>query len=86
MANTIPSGVYFGFTKTELKEEFERYKAAVKTSGSDLVGSQVNGQSYSFGPRNDMSLGQWQIALQDALAYFDEACPVPSGNEVVRLC
>lgn len=86
MADTIPTGIYFGFTKAELKTELERYKAAVKTSGSELAAAQQNGQSYSFGPRQDMSLGEWQIELQAALAYFDEACYPPGSDVVVRLC
>jgi hypothetical protein len=73
MAQTIPSGVYFGFTKTELQTELTRYKAAVKTSASNLIGASQNGQSYSFGPRQDMSLSDWQQELQQALAFFDLA-------------
>ena len=84
MSQTIPSGIYFGFTKTEMKTELERYKAAVKTSGSELLSASQNGQSYSFGPRNDMSLSEWQIAIQDALSFFEEACPPPSSDVVVR--
>ena len=85
MSQTIPGGIYFGFTKAELRLELTRYKDAVKTSGSNLAGAQQNGQSYSFGPRQDMSLAEWQIALQDALAYFGEAEDAPSPNVVVRM-
>ncbi len=86
MAQTIPSGVYFGFTKTELQTELERYKDAVKTSASSLQGASQNGQSYSFGPRQDMNLAEWQQELQAALAYFGLAeCP-PRDRQVVRLC
>lgn len=70
MSQTIPSGVYFGFTLLELKQELIRYKNAVKESGSDLLGASVNGQSFNFGPRRDMSLTDWQQELQAALAYF----------------
>lgn len=76
MAQTIPSGVYFGFTKAELQTELTRYKEAIKTSGSTLQGASQNGQSYSFGPRQDMSLSDWQQALQDALSFFDLADPL----------
>jgi len=76
MAQTIPGGIYFGFTKAELQTELTRYKAAVKTSGSNLQGASQNGQSYSFGPRQDMILSEWQQALQDALSYFDLADPL----------
>lgn len=85
MAQTIPSGVYFGFTKTELQTELERYKDAVKTSGTNLQGASQNGQSYTWGPRQDMSLAEWQIALQEALSFFSLAECVPQNREVVRL-
>lgn len=84
MSNTVPSGPYFGFTKPELDAELQRYKAAVKQSGSRLAGASVNGQSYTFGPRADMSLAEWQQALQAALAYFGAADPAPADIEVVR--
>lgn len=81
---TIPSGVYFGFTKAELQAELVRYKAAVKQAGSRLAGASQNGQSYSFGPRSDLTLEGWQIELQAALAYFGEADEPPGNNVVVR--
>lgn len=76
MAQTIPSGIYFGFSKSELQTELARYKAAVKTSGSNLQGASQNGQSYSFGPRQDMTLSEWQEAIQNALSFFDLADPL----------
>jgi hypothetical protein len=82
MPDTIPSGPYFGFTKPELDAELVRYKAAVKQSASRLAGASVNGQSYTFGPRADMSLAEWQIALQAALAHFGAADPAPSDTIV----
>lgn len=84
MPDTIPSGPYFGFTLPELRQELVRYKAAVKQAGSPLAGASVNGQSFSFGPRRDMSLSEWQIALQDALAHFGEADAAPGSTAVVR--
>jgi hypothetical protein len=86
MASTVPTGIYFGFTKPELDTELSRYKTAVKQSADRLIGAGVNGQSFTFGPRGDMSLEQWQQELQAALAYFG-AAEVPSGNaQVVRFC
>jgi hypothetical protein len=86
MASTVPTGIYFGFTKPELNDELARYKAAVKQSGSNLVGAGINGQSFTFGPRGDMSLEQWQQELQAALAYFGDG-DAPSGSaQVVRFC
>ena len=66
-----------------MQTELARYVASVKTTASGLVGASQNGQSYSFGPRSDLSLQQWQIEIQDALSYFDLADPVPTSNEVV---
>ncbi len=84
MSQTIPSGPYFGFTKTELQTELERYKSAVKQSGSSLIGASQSGQSYQWGPRGDWNLAEWQDNLQAALAFFGLAdCP-PGSNEVVR--
>lgn len=84
MSLTIPSGPYFGFTLPELQAELARYKAAVKTSASPLAGASQNGQSYQFGPRQDMSLAEWQVALQAALAFFGRADEPPGSDEVVR--
>jgi len=81
---TIPSGPYFGFTLAELQAELVRYKAEVKKVGSRLAGASQNGQSYSFGPRSDMTLAEWQEELQAALAYFGEADEPPGSNVVVR--
>lgn len=67
---TVPTGPYFGFTLAELNLELLRYKAARKTSFTRLVGSSVNGNSYSFGDRTDGSLDEWQAALQAALNYI----------------
>lgn len=84
MAPTIPSGVYFGFTLAELNTELDRYKESVKLIGSSLAAASQNGQSYTFGPRQDLSLAEWQLALQDALSYFGTVEPPPTTNEVVQ--
>jgi len=84
VAQTIPSGPYFGFTAPELDAELVRYKAAVKQSGSRLAGASQSGQSYQFGPRGDWSLADWQEHLQAALAYFGAADEPPGSNVVVR--
>lgn len=84
MAQTIPSGVYFGFSKAEIQTELTRYKEAVKTSSSNLQGASQNGQSYSFGSRQDMTLAEWQVAIQEALSYFDLAECLPGRDAVVR--
>lgn len=83
-AQTIPTGPYFGFTLVELRAELARYKEEVKSSGNRLAGSSQNGQSYTFGPRADLSLAEWQTELQAALAYFGAADEPPSSDVVVR--
>lgn len=65
----VQFGPYFSFSKTELDTELARYKAALKASaGSNLQGSSIVGESYSFGPRQDWSLAQWQEHIQGAYA------------------
>lgn len=85
MAQTIPSGPYFGFTQAELTAELTRYKQAVRQSGSRLAGASQSGQSYQFGPRGDWTLEEWQVQLQAALAYFGAADEVAAARTVVRL-
>lgn len=81
--NAVPTGPYFGFTKPELDAELIRYKAEVKKRGSSLTSASVNGQSFQFGARRDGSLEEWQIALQEALAFFGAAdCPPPTSVPV----
>ena len=83
MAQTVPFGVYFGFTLSELKAELVRYKAEVVKAGSRLAGASQNGQSYSFGARSDMTLHEWSMELQAALAYFGYAdAPLPPQTAV----
>lgn len=80
----VPSGPYFGFTKAELYEELDRYKAARKLAGSDLASTSVSGQSFTFGPRRDWSLDQWAAAIQAALCRLEPdtflAADVPSDR------
>lgn len=83
MALTIPTGVYFGFTKAEIQAELERYKTEVKASGSGLSGASQNGQSYTFGKREDMTLAQWQEELQAAMAFFGLAYDLAPPSTVI---
>src|SRR4051812_30969204 len=80
MAQTIPTGIYFGFTKAEVLTELERYKTEVKSAATGLAGASQNGQSYTFGERDDMTLAEWSEELQAAMAFFglayDPAPPV----------
>lgn len=69
-SEVVPTGPYFGFTRKEMLAELERYKKARKRSGSNLLSSNINGQSFTFGPRQDWSLDEWQIAIQCSLYYI----------------
>lgn len=68
---TVPTGPYFGFTLAEMEIELERHKADRKRSGSNLISSSVNGQSFTFGNRADGSLEQRGQDIQAALYYLD---------------
>lgn len=79
----VPHGPYFGFTKAELNAELTRYKTAVSGAGSELLGASVNGQSYTFGPRRDWSLAQWQEQLQKAMSLLDPERVNPVRNTML---
>ena len=67
--SVVQAGPYFAFTRTELDAELARYKAAVQAgAGSNLQSAGLVGESYSFGPRQDWSLAQWQEHIQGAYA------------------
>ena len=55
-----------GFTLSEMEDELARYKEAVKAAGSDIASISYGGDSYTYGPRRDMNLEQWQQAIQTA--------------------
>lgn len=81
----VPAGPYRGFIKAELLGEEARLRDARKAAASNLIGASVNGNSYSFGPRQDMTLQQWTDAVYDALAFFDPAtyAPAPSNSAAI---
>jgi hypothetical protein len=83
-SNKVQTGLYAGFTKAEMVAEFARYKAALQSSGSRLVGSSVSGQTFQFGPRADMSLSAWGRAVRTALAQVDPDFLAPSSTIAVR--
>lgn len=85
LSNRVISGPYLGFTKAELLDELDRYKAAAKLAGSRLTGSTVNGQSFTFGPRGDWSLAQWSKQLQAALSLVDPTYRPPSQTIRARM-
>lgn len=84
LSNRVMTGIYAGFTRAEMLTEWERYKAALKKSGSRLMGASVNGQSFQFGPRSDMSLTSWGRAVRMALSQVDPDWIGPSSTIAVR--
>lgn len=81
---TVQTGPYAGFTKAEIEAEWARYKAQLTASGSRLVGSSVDGQSFQFGPRGDWSLARWGRALRAALAQVAPDFIAPASQIAVR--
>lgn len=84
VSNKVLTGMYAGFTRAEMKVEFQRYKTALQRSSSRLTGSTVNGQSFSFGPRSDMNLADWGKSVRNALAQVDPDFIAPSQAMAVR--
>jgi hypothetical protein len=77
----VPAGPYRGFTFAEVLAESARLREARKAAASNLAGASINGNSYTFGPRQDMTLQQWTDAVYDALAFFDPGKYAPApGN------
>lgn len=84
ISNKVLTGLYAGFTRAEMATEWARYKSALQKTGSRLVGSSVNGQSFQLGPRGDLSLVEWSRVLRDALSQVDPDFIAPSGSIAVR--
>ena len=81
----VPAGPYRGFTFAEVVGESNRLREARKAAASNLAGASLNGNSYTFGPRQDMTLQQWTDAVYDALAYFDPGkyAPAPGNSAAI---
>jgi len=82
----VVNGPYLGFTREEMEAELERYKKEMKLSGSRLVGSTVNNESFQFGPRNDWSLPEWGKQIQFALAQVSPDFIAPQSTIFFRFC
>lgn len=80
----VQTGIYAGFTRAEMLAEFARYKTALTSSGSRLIGSSVNGQSFQFGPRGDLPLVEWGRQVRAALAQVDANYTAPSHRIEAR--
>lgn len=83
-SNKVISGPYFGFTRAEMRAEYDRYKEAMQKSGSRLSGAAISGQSFTYGPRGDWSLTTWARELQAALAQVDPDFCTPSSTIAAR--
>lgn len=81
VSNKVLFGMYAGFTRAEMLVEFARYKSELQsTSGSRLQGATVNGQNLQFGPRSDMTLGEWGRQIRFALSQVDPDFIAPSST------
>lgn len=83
-SSKVITGPYFGFTKAEMRTEYDRYKAEIQKSGSRISGASISGQSFTYGPRGDWSLQTWAVNLRSALAQVDPDFLPPSGQIVTR--
>ncbi len=84
-SSKVQSGLYAGFTRAEMTVEWERYKTQLKTgAGSRMQGATINGQNYQFGPRSDMTLGEWGKQIRFALSQVDPDFIAPSSTIGVR--
>lgn len=81
MADTVASGVYWGFTQTEIDLEIEKFKLARKTAsdhmaasgGGRVVTGNIGGQQVSYNyPDGISSLEEWSIELQNAKAQLND--------------
>lgn len=80
-AEQVTWGPYFGFSRQDMLTELARYKTARQQSFSRLVGSTTNGQTFTFGAREDGSLDEWQRAIAAALYWLDPGLyPMPPGT------
>lgn len=82
--SAVQSGPYAGFTLTEMETEWARYKTALQESGSRLIGAQVQGESFQFGPRSDWSLQEWGKQVRFALAQVSPDFIAPKQKIFVR--
>ena len=80
----VQTGTYAGFTKAEMDTEFARFKTALTASGSRLIGSSVNGESFQFGPRSDWNLHEWGRQVRAAMAQVSPDFLAPSQTIGVR--
>ncbi len=84
ISSRVQTGLYAGFTRAEMLVIFENYKAAAADIGSDLLGASVNGNSFQFGPRKDLSLAEWSRQIQFALSQVDPDFCAPQNSIAVR--
>lgn len=64
-----------------MEAELSRYHTATETMGSDLSSAAYGGTSFTYGPRRDMNLQQWQEAIQEAFYQLgDTRFDDPSSN------
>lgn len=80
----VINGPYLGFTLAQMEVELARYQAEMQKSGSRLIGAQITGESFQFGPRSDWSLPEWAKQIQFALAQVSPEYIAPSSRIVFQ--
>ena len=94
MADTVNSGLYRWFTRTQLDAEKAKYIAAVQQStavgaagggGSRLAGGTLNGQTVNFVyPAGVASLEEWGQLLEDAYQQLHDLPTQATDRSVAR--
>lgn len=93
MADTVFSGLFWGFTQSELDEQKDQYKRAVKqqsdmteaAGGGRVAGGTFGGQTVTFSfPSGINSLEQWRQEIVSAQAQLDDETPTSGNSAAVR--
>lgn len=78
---TVQRGLYRFFTRAQLDAERLRYVAQVQSANTQLAGSSVNGQSFTFMVQGrEISLEEWGdtiAAAYNQLGVYDYGTPAP---------
>ena len=86
-APIVTDGPYMGFDLSELESELTRYKDARRQAGANIASASYNGDSFTYGPRRDWSLDEWQGHLQTAFVLLGDSRfkTAPTNMGVIRL-
>lgn len=91
MGTTVSTGMFWGFTQTELDAEKAKYIAAVKqrtagfevTGGGQIVSSSIEGESFTFSfPMGINSFDHWRTELENAQTDLDDETTFKTNRTV----